>query len=78
MNSCGLGWQAALPTHQERDFDFMFLPWDVNNDGIVDIQDLLLVANSFEADTLEYPKVDINKDGNVDIIDLLIRCFAFR
>ena len=65
------GWQAALPTHQEQGIDSMFLPWDVNDDGIVDVQDLLLVANSFEADTLEYPKVDINKDGNVDIIDLL-------
>ena len=65
------GWQAALPTHQERDFDPTFLPWDVNNDGIVDVGDLLLVANSFESDTLEYPKVDVNKDGNVDIIDLL-------
>ena len=65
------GWQAALPTHQEQDFDSMFLPWDVNNDGIVDVQDLLLVANSFEADTFEYPKVDVNADGNVDIIDLL-------
>ena len=65
------GWQGALPTHQERDFDAMFLAWDVNNDGIVDVQDLLLVANSFESDTLEYPKVDINKDGSVDIIDLL-------
>ena len=65
------GWQAALPTHQERDFDAIFLPWDVNDDGIVDVQDLLLVANSFEADTLEYPKVDVNKDGRVDIIDLL-------
>ena len=65
------GWQGALPTHQERDFDAMFLAWDVNNDGIVDVQDLLLVANSFESDTLEYPKVDVNKDGNVDIIDLL-------
>ena len=65
------GWQAALPTNQERDFDSMFLPWDVNNDGIVDVQDLLLVANSFEADTLEYPKVDVNEDGSVDIIDLL-------
>ncbi|MDE0682417.1 MAG: sulfatase-like hydrolase/transferase [Candidatus Poribacteria bacterium] len=65
------GWQAALPTHQERDFDSMFLPWDINNDGLVDVQDLLLVADSFESDTLEYPKVDVNKDGNVDIIDLL-------
>ncbi len=65
------GWQAALPANQERNFATMFLPWDVNNDGVVDVQDLLLVANSFEADTLEYPKVDVNKDGSVDIIDLL-------
>lgn len=65
------GWQEALPTYQERDFGSMFLPWDVNNDGSVDVQDLLLVANSFEADTLEYPKVDVNKDGSVDILDLL-------
>ncbi len=64
------GWQAALPANQEQ--NSIFLPWDVNNDGIVDIQDLLLVANSFYADTLEYPKVDINKDGNVNIIDLLL------
>ena len=64
------GWQAALP-NQERNFDSMFLPWDVNNDGIVDVQDLFLVANSFGSNTLEYPKVDVNEDGNVDIIDLL-------
>ena len=65
------GWQAALPTNRAQDLNARFLPWDVNNDGIVDIQDLLWVANSFEADTLEYPKVDVNKDGRVDIIDLL-------
>ena len=65
------GWQAALPTNQEQDLDSTLLPWDVNNDGIVDVQDLLLVANSFESDTPQYPKVDVNKDGKVDIIDLL-------
>ena len=53
------GWQAALPTNQERNFGSVFLPWDVNNDGIVDIQDILLVANNFEAETFEYPKVDV-------------------
>ena len=65
------GWQGALPPHQGGDFATLFLPWDVNNDGIVDVEDLLLVANSFESDALEYPKVDVNKDGHVDIIDLL-------
>lgn len=66
------GWQAALPTNQERDYNSMFLPWDVNNDGTVDIHDLLLVANSFDVDTLNYPKVDVNRDGNVDLIDFLL------
>ena len=66
------GWQAALPTNHEQNSNSVFLPWDVNNDGTVDIQDLLLIANSFETDTLEKPKVDVNEDGNVDIIDLLL------
>ena len=66
------GWQAALPTNQERIYDLVFLPWDVNNDGTVDIQDLLLVANSFDVDNLNNPKVDVNKDGKVDLIDFLL------
>ena len=65
------GWQAALPTKQEQNSNSIFLPWDVNNDGNVDIQDILLVADSFETDALKYPKVDVNKDGIVDLIDLL-------
>ena len=48
------------------------LTWDVNSDGVVDIQDLLLVSNSFGVETLEYPKADVNNDGRVDIIDLLL------
>ena len=66
------GWQAALPTNQEKNHDSMSLPWDVNDDGTVDIHDLLLVANSFDVDTLYYPKVDVNRDGNVDLIDFLL------
>ena len=66
------GWQAALPTNQERNHDSMYPPWDVNSDGTVDIHDLLLVANSFDADALNYPKVDVNRDGRVDLIDFLL------
>lgn len=66
------GWQAALPHIQSTFSPSTTQTWDVNNDGVVDIQDLLLVANSFESDTLEDPKVDVNKDGTVDIIDLLL------
>ena len=65
------GWQEALPDMSERIPMLRMLPWDINNDGIVDIQDLILVSDNFGVETPEHPKVDVNKDGNVDIIDLL-------
>ena len=66
------GWQAALPDIQEQTHIPQTLPWDINNDGIVDIHDLLLVSNSFDTDDPMYPKADVNKDGSIDIIDLLL------
>ncbi|MXV75421.1 sulfatase-like hydrolase/transferase [Candidatus Poribacteria bacterium] len=66
------GWREALPDISERISVPQTLLWDINNDGIVDIQDLLLVSNSFDVETLEHPKVDVNGDGRVDIIDLLL------
>ena len=54
------------------------LPWDINNDGVVDIQDLILVSNSFGIADPAYPKVDVNKDDEVNITDLLLVAFAFR
>ena len=66
------GWQAALPDVQERIPIPQTLPWDINNDGIVNIQDLILVSNSFDMETPEQSKVDVNKDGRIDIIDLLL------
>ena len=66
------GWQAALPEISERIRVPQTLSWDINNDGIVNIQDLVLVSNNFGAATPEHPKVDVNKDGRVDIIDLLL------
>ncbi len=65
------GWQAALPNVSEQISVPQTLPWDINNDGVVDIRDLILVSNSFGMETPEHPKADVNKDGNVDIIDLL-------
>ena len=66
------GWKEAISDSLEHIPIPNTLPWDVNNDGIVDIQDLLIVSNSFGKDDNEYPKVDVNKDGTVDIIDLLL------
>lgn len=42
-------------------------PWDVNNDGVVDILDLTLVASRFGQDS-----PDINADGVINILDLML------
>ena len=66
------GWRAALPDVSEEIRVPKTLPWDVNSDGVVDIQDLIMVSESFGVAAPEHPKVDLNKDGSVDMIDLLL------
>ena len=66
------GWRGALPDLQQQTLVPQTLPWDINDDGIVDIQDLILVSNSFGVEVPAYPKADVNKDGKVDITDLLL------
>lgn len=66
------GWQAALPEMSQRTPIPQKLPWDINNDGRVDIHDLVLVSDNFGEETPTHPKVDINKDGKVDLLDLLL------
>ena len=46
-------------------------PWDVNDDGMVNIQDLVLVAGQL-GESGEGLKGDINGDGTVNIQDLVI------
>ncbi|MCY4404707.1 MAG: sulfatase-like hydrolase/transferase [Candidatus Poribacteria bacterium] len=66
------GWQNALPDTHEQTLMTRPLRWDINNDGIVDIQDLLIISSSIGDTEPENPKVDVNYDGKVNIIDLLI------
>ena len=66
------GWRGALPDIQEHVSVPQTLPWDINSDGVIDIQDLILVSNSFGVEVPLYPKVDVNNDGKVDITDLLL------
>ena len=55
----------SVPTQLERDENR-----DVNGDGVVSIQDLILVALSF-GKTGDHPS-DVNGDGSVDIKDLIL------
>ena len=45
---------------------------DVNNDGVVDIFDLIFVAQNIGVEKPSNPKVDVNEDGVVDIRDLIL------
>ncbi len=45
---------------------------DINQDGAVDIKDLILVAKDFGKTTGFNPGCDLNSDGKVDIKDLII------
>ncbi len=46
--------------------------WDVNEDGKVDITDLVSVATAFGTKMPENPRLDVNGDGTVNIQDLVL------
>ena len=54
-----------------------FLPEDVNQDGRVNIADLIVVARSLGTLAAENPRADVNGDGVVSIIDLTLVAGAF-
>ena len=45
---------------------------DINEDGIVSILDLILVARDFEKNKPSSPRTDLNGDGKVNILDLTV------
>jgi len=48
-------------------------PGDVNEDGVVDIQDIdLICQNSGPVSTTSLPRWDVNQDGIVDLQDVSI------
>lgn len=47
-------------------------PWDVNEDGIVNIFDIVVVGQNFGQQPLQNPRADVNKDGQVNVFDLVL------
>ena len=45
---------------------------DVNQDGIVNILDVILVAQNLGQKSPSNPRVDVNKDGQVNVLDLVL------
>ena len=48
------------------------LAWDVNQDGIVNILDLTLIASNLGAVVPTNPRADANSDGTVNVLDLVL------
>ena len=45
---------------------------DVNQDGIINVLDIILVAQNLGQKPPSNPRVDVNKDGQVNILDLVL------
>jgi len=53
---------------------------DLNNDGVIDIYDLIIVAGAYgtsEDDENWNPAADVNGDKTVDIYDLILVAICF-
>jgi len=50
----------------------VFQPWDVNQDGEVNIFDLMQVAQYLGEDASVNPQSDVNEDGTIGILDLIV------
>ncbi len=47
--------------------------WDVNGDGTVDVNDIVLIGQHFgETTTPPYPAYDVNADGKVNVLDITL------
>lgn len=52
--------------------------YDVNENGVVDIGDLTIIAQHFnEVVSTPYPRYDVNMDGSVNIVDIVITAQHF-
>ena len=52
--------------------DRVFLAWDVNQDGQVNVLDLVLVAQYLGEDASVNQQADVNGDGTINVLDLII------
>lgn len=65
-----------IPSTSTNDSIFIYSPYDMNCDKVVNLQDLILVALHYgETGAPGWIPEDVNKDGKVKIIDLILVVF---
>ena len=52
--------------------DRKYPAWDVNQDGLVNVQDLILVAQHLGEDVSSNPQADVSGDGVINVLDLIL------
>ena len=70
----GQTWEQTWNIDITMDMDIV---GDVNEDGVVNVLDLVLVAHAFGIEEPSNPRVDVNGDGVVNILDLVLVANAF-
>ena len=74
-NSIVLLWEYDPLNFTTQPYD----PRDVNDDGVINILDLVLVAEEFgeRADRIQHQHADVNGDGVINILDLVLVATGF-
>ena len=52
--------------------DRKYPAWDVNQDGLVNVLDLILVAGHLGSDASVNRQLDVNGDGTINVLDLIV------
>ena len=75
-----MAFTTHIPFHQSRGTEVHFDPpkADVNRDGVVNIFDLVRVANAFGTDAETHSAMDVNTDGEINILDLVLVASFFE
>ena len=69
----GFSAPVAMNTHREQIQPQPIFPaWDANQNGAVDILDLVIVGSHFGESPSKDPRADVNKDNVVSILDLVL------
>ena len=76
MNINSNGGSATLPITLTVTGDSSVILGDVNMDGLINVQDIILVVNMalglLDPTSEEFQAADVNEDGEISILDIII------
>ena len=72
LGATAMSYGQAESTANDQGVKSSGAAWDVNQDGQVNVSDLVLVARSLDSPSPENPRVDVNSDGQVNVSDLVL------